>query len=112
MKKTITLCLLGIWGLLFSIYAVEVFGYFTDTQEYSGQSIEQILSAPVDVKPHISQQLSILKPLSEFPLKPISLVPLSHLPELGSESPLAYLSNIPPFESSPPLFQLFSNLRL
>jgi|GEM_PF-4889968 len=112
MKKAISICLLGIWVLLFSVQASEALGCLENTQEHSEQSIEQILFTPIDINPHISQQISVLKPSFEISLESITIPGLFHSQELGPKCHLALLIDASRIEAKPPLFQLFSVLRL
>ena len=112
-KKTVVFFLFGAWMSLFAVHAAEAFGYFEDTPEYSNKSIEQTLLTPADIVPQFSAQFSVLKQISAISMDRIDPSFFFNPQTLQSNPhPFSLVDAGSPPGSPPPLFQLFSNLRL
>lgn len=107
-KKTVALCIVTAWVLLFGVCFSEEFGYLQDTPENADQTVEQALSIPADRVASASGEVPEASKFTGF----INAAPIVSLQTAWSvdRMPLISQHHRPPGHTK--LFQLLSTYRI
>ncbi len=108
MKRITALSVATIWILLVGICFSEEFGYFQDTPENTDQSVEQILSTPLEPVVYISDELPGIPTFTGF----INATVADSLQTARFVNPMLFIRQRHSPQSGPKLFQLLSTYRI
>lgn len=107
-KKTVALCIVTAWVLLFGVCFSEEFGYLQDTPENANQTVEQALSIPVDRAVYISDELPGTPPSKGFIIAALTIHPQAE----RLAFPILSISERHGPLHGPKLFQFLSTYRI